>query len=448
MDPTGTKHHRHPDTNGISMMLRLLLVLALLLPANAEAIVQIQEAVASNGLRILLTEAHNVPMVAMRLILPAGSRFDPPGRAGAASLMATMLTDHTAKHDHHAWASLLDMHAIQLHAGVDRDACFIDLQALTEEVPFSVSLLAEAVLHPGWSPKRFAMLKENRLAALKKTLEDPRSRGEQALAKLLFPGHPYGHPPEGDLEGVANVELEDLKRIFALQFHPHGAVLAVSGDIDMQRVLKIVENRLASWKGKASLGIEDLSAPRQPKPASRHIAMPTKQTTLMFATLGPARKDADFFPMLVLNHVLGGGGFASVLMEEVREKRGLTYGVYSYFIPLARPGPFVIALQTRNNEADSAADTVRKIMRDLAHRGVKKERIKAAKAHLIGSFPQRIDSNRERVALMAMIGFYKLPLNYLNVWAEKIASVSPEAVNEIARRRLDPSRWVFVRVGP
>jgi len=163
---------------------------------------------------------------------------------------------------------------------------------------------------------------------------------------------------------------------------------------------------------------------------------------------GSARGDAYFFPVVVLNHILGGGGFGSRLMEEVREKRGLVYGVYSYFVPLAVPGPFVISLQTRADQAGAAEAVVRTVMADMAAGKISAKQFKASKENLIGSFAQRMDSNRERVGLMAMIGMYHLPLDYLSRWTERVQHVTLAQVKQQAAHYLDPAQWNRVRVGP
>jgi len=163
--------------------------------------------------------------------------------------------------------------------------------------------------------------------------------------------------------------------------------------------------------------------------------------------LGLARSDAAFFPAFVLNHMLGGGGFGSRLMEEVREKRGLAYGVYSYFSPLAVPGPFLISLQTRADQAVQGEAVVRSVLAEMANGAITRAELKASKENLIGSFAQRMDSNRERVGLISMIGMYGLPLDYLVSWTSRVDAVTLEQVAKQAERFLKPESWSRVRVG-
>jgi len=169
---------------------------------------------------------------------------------------------------------------------------------------------------------------------------------------------------------------------------------------------------------------------------------------VQFSRLGVARSSTDFFPLFVMNHLLGGGGFGSKLMEEVREKRGLVYGVYSYFIPLAAPGPFVITLQTRAEQAEKATQVVRDVMQSMADGKIDKKQLNASKSNLIGSFAQRMDSNRERVGLLSMIGFYQMPLDYLQHWTAHVQSVTLAEVKHMSKVYLQSNDWNITEVGP
>ncbi|WP_236075186.1 pitrilysin family protein [Mariprofundus sp. EBB-1] len=414
----------------------------------AQAVPAIEEAKLDNGVRVLLMEAHNVPMLAMKLVMPAGSRFDAPEKAGTASLLAGMLSDHTAKHDFTAWADLLDADAIHLGASAGRDDFNVSLTVLKDALEPGLDAFAELLLQPGWNQKRFAIMKQDSIASAQKEKEEPGAQASQAGVDLLFAGHPYGHRPGGSMQTLARIEMTDLKQLYRTQIKPEGAVLAVSGDITMRELLPLLNARLSSWKGKATKGLHDIDSPKVVAGQERDVTLPTTQMLVQLLRLGPSRSDADFFPAFVLNHVLGGGGFGSRLMEEVREKRGLVYGVYSYFMPLAVEGPFVITLQTRADQAGEAEQVVRDVIASMAAGKISAKQLKASKENLIGSFAQRMDSNRERVGLIAMIGLYGLPLNYLSAWTEQVERVSLQQVKAQAERYLKPEQWNRVRVGP
>jgi zinc protease len=432
----------------ISKLLLSLLFTACIWIAPAQAVPPIQEAKLDNGLRLLLMEAHNVPMVSMQLSIVGGSRFDAKNRGGTANLLATMLGDHTAHHDYQAWATLLDAEAIQLGTGADKDGMNISLTVLKEVLPIGIQTLSEALLHPGWNRDRFKLIKANAISAARKALEEPGTRAAEASGELLFGDHPYGHPSDGTLTSLSNIELADLKQLYRAQIKPQGAVLAVSGDITMAELLTLLKPQLKAWNGAPQKGLFDNTEAAEVHGLTRNIEMPTTQALSRLVRLGPSRKAADFFPAFVLNQLLGGGGFGSRLMEEVREKRGLVYGVYSYFIPLAAPGPFIITLQTSASQAEEAEGVVRDVMQELYNGKITQKQLDETKANLIGSFAQRMDSNRERVGLMGMIGFYELPLDYLQVWTKKVESVTLADMKAAAKTYLNPDQWNLIRVGP
>ena len=430
-------------------MKRILLLLGFCLSfaTHLYAVPAIQSAQLDNGLKILLIEAHNVPMVSMQLTVPAGSRFDKAGKGGTASMLADMLSDHTAKHDDKAWGEWLDSEAIRLGASASRDTLSLSLSTVKDALPVGLDALSEALLQPGWRKKRFRILREDNIAAAIKSQETPGTQAAQATAALLYGSHPYGHTTSGTADSLAHIQLNDLKVLYTEQVRPVGSVLAVSGDITMQQVLKLVRPRLKSWHGSPKVAALDIQQAIVHAGKTSHVSLPTSQTLVQFSRLGVARSSTDFFPLFVMNHLLGGGGFGSKLMEEVREKRGLVYGIYSYFVPLAAPGPFVITLQTQAKQADKAIQLVRHIMQSMADGHIDKQRLHATKLNLMGSFAQRMDSNRERVGLLSMIGFYQMPLDYLQHWTAHVQSVTLADVKQMSKKYLQGNDWNVIEVG-
>ncbi len=427
----------------------LVIILAFATIPTARATPPIQQDRLDNGLRVLLMEARNVPMVVMRLTVPAGSRLDPKGKGGTASMLASVLEDHTKKHNFVSWADFLDAQAIRLGAGADRDSLSISMTALKEALPEGVHALTEAALMPGWNEKRFLFLKTDAISAAKKSLEEPDVRAAQSTTRMLYPRHGYGHRPGGSVDSLERIDLADLRSMYHRQFKPQGAVLAVSGDITMKELLRQIRPLLAGWEGAPEKSLRDITKPASvPGGEKRHVTMATRQMTVQLSRLGPSRYAPDFFTDMLLNHILGGGGFSSRLMNEVREKRGLVYGVYSYFMPLATSGPFVITLQTRADQAGQALKVVRDVMRRMHDGHISQQQLTAAKENLTGGFALRMDSDAKRVRLMSMIGFYGLPLDYLQVWKRHINAVTLAEVKAAAARFLTPADWDTVQVGP
>jgi len=401
-----------------------------------------------NGLNIMLMEAHHVPMVAMKLMMPAGSRFDAKDKGGSAALLTSMLTDHTAKHDYLAWAATLDDASIRLAAGVDKDSLSLSLTVLKEVMNEGMDAFSEALLQPGWDKQRFKLMKQNTISGLTKAQEEAGTFAALAQGELLFPNHAYAHPTSGTLDSVKHITMKDLKALYANQVKPHGATLAISGDITMKEAIKLAQTYLGAWQGSPKVALVDIE---KPKPAAKqrvHHDMDKHQMLIEWVRLGPSRHDDDYITMMVLNHMLGGGGFGSQLMEEIREKRGLTYGVYSYFQPYETNGVYVIRLQTRADQAEEAEVVLKQVLKDLSEGNISQDMLDKSKQNLMGGFAQRMDSNRERVGLLAMMGFYHRPLDYLENWTKSVKSVTLADVLRGAEAYLQPDDWKQIWVGP
>lgn len=416
--------------------------------SQAFAAPTVQQLTMDNGLNVLLIEAHHVPMVSMQLTMPAGSRFDVEGKGGTSALLTGMLMDHTQKHTYQEWAAKLDDAAIRLGSAADQDALSISLTVLKEAVDEGLQALSEALLQPGWNQKRFDFLRSNAISAMTKAQEDAGTHAGKAVAELLFPNHPYGHPVSGDLASLKAIQLVDLKRLYKAQVKPEGATLAVSGDITMSELRGLLNTYFATWHGKPAQALVDIDEPSPASAKEKIISLEKHQALVQWVRLGPSRHDADYTAALVLNHMLGGGGFGSRLMEEIREKRGLVYGVYSWFQPLETNGAYVIRLQTRADQAAEAELILKEVLQGLANGDIKQDDLDKSKTNLIGGFAQRMDSNRERSSLLAMMGLYHRPLDYLQNWTRSVESVTLADVKRVAQNYLRPQDWKRVLVGP
>ncbi len=425
-----------------------VLLLSLFAATQAIAMPKVQQQTLDNGLNVLLIEAHHVPMVVMELIMPAGSRFDARQRGGTSALLSGLLMDHTRKHDYQAWASKLDDAAIRLGSATDPDAMTMSLTVLKEALDEGVSAMAEALLQPGWDQARFDFLQQNAISASIKAQEEAATHAAQAVATLLFPNHPYGHPVSGDVTSLKRIKLQDLKLLYRNQVKPVGATLAVSGDITMAELKLLLNNYLAAWQGSPQQRLQDISPPVPAAETAKIITLDKNQALVEWVRLGPSRHDEDYMGALVLNHMLGGGGFGSRLMEEIREKRGLVYGVYAWFQPLQTSGAYTIRLQTRADQVEQAEAVLREVLQGMVDGHFTQLDLDKSKTNLIGGFAQRMDSNRERASLLAMMGFYGRPLNYLQNWTKSVEYVKLADVRRITKKYLQPDDWKRIVVGP
>ncbi|HEU4854053.1 MAG TPA: pitrilysin family protein, partial [Nitrosospira sp.] len=244
---------------------------------------------------------------------------------------------------------------------------------------------------------------------------------------------------------VSVLQRQDLVDLHRLRYSGAGAVVSVMGDVSRAEAAAIAESLTSKLTGeKAGYDLPEVTAPVAD---TKRISHPATQSHILLAYPGLRRDDPDYFPLLVGNHILGGGGFTSRLMEEIRQKRGLAYSVHSHFSPLKEQGPFEIGLQTRKEQSEEALTLTRKVLSDFVAGGPTEKELVEARQNIIGSFPLRIDSNKKIIGYLAMIGFYKLPLSYLDDYVKAVAKVTVAQIKEAFQRRINPAGMVAVVVG-
>jgi zinc protease len=264
--------------------------------------------------------------------------------------------------------------------------------------------------------------------------------------EALYGAHPYGLDESGEVDTVKSITRQDLTTFYGHYYGAKTAMIALIGDLSREEASKIAES--LSQDLPASMPFASIqTVPLPTKAIEQRFPHPASQSHILIGYPGIKRNDPDLFPLYVGNYVLGGGGFVSLLTEEVREKRGLVYSVYSYFMPMAEAGPFQIGLQTKKDQAEQALTVVRETIDAFLKNGVTQSQLKAAKANLIGGFPMRIDSNKKILDYLAVIGFYKLPMDYLDTYNANIAKVTAAQIKEAFNRRVKPEDFVTIIVG-
>lgn len=262
----------------------------------------------------------------------------------------------------------------------------------------------------------------------------------------LYGEHPYALDESGEEATIKAMRVDDLKQFYQTYYTAKSAVVALVGDMTRAQAEAIAESLTQGLpQGEAIGKLPVVSARTQA--SLEKVAHPASQAHILIGQATLKRGDPDFFPLYVGNYILGGGGFVSRLTEQVREKRGLVYSVYSYFSPMAQAGPFKIGLQTKKEQADEALQLVNQTVVNFIDKGVTQKELEAAKSNLIGGFPMRIDSNRKLLDYLSIIGFYQLSLNYLEAFINGVQKVTVEKVNEAFKRRVHPDQFVTVIVG-
>jgi len=422
--------------------------IAFLIPVNAFATPKIQHWTLANGARVYFVETHELPMLQIRAVFDAGSSRDPADKAGLASLTSAMLDEGADKLTADDIARQFEGLGAEFGAGVDRDMATVSLRSLSDASLFdpALDLFATVLSAPSFPEASLERLRAQSLVALRKEAESPGAVAEKAFYRALYGEHPYAHDPRGDQASLKAITRDDLVAYHRQYYVGANAWLVIVGDASARQARNIagrIVGQLPAGRAPVPLPlVRPLQAPRLKK-----IAFPATQTHIYLGQPGVRRGDPDYFPLYVGNYILGGGGLVSRLSVEVREKRGLSYSVYSYFLPLRMPGPFMLGLQTRNDQRNEALGIARKVLADFVAKGPTEEEIEAAKKHITGGFPLRVDSNRKIADYLAMIGFYGLPLTYLDDFIPNVEAVNAEQIRKAFRQRVHPDQMVTVIVG-
>lgn len=426
----------------------LTIVVSSLFALNSNAAVKIQQWQTSTGSEVYFVENHDLPIVDLSVNFAAGSAHDTAEKSGVAGITKYMMTlGADGMSDEVIANKMADIGAI-LSGDFDADRVGFKLRTLssTREQTLALEVFTKVLQKPDFPEAVLAREKARIISGLQEAETQPESISNKAFMKALYGTHPYSLDDSGEVDTVAKIKREDLQNFYSQYYGAKGAVIAMIGDLTREQANKIAENISSGMpKSVAIAPIPPVTYPT--KAIEQRIVHPASQSHILLGYPGIKRGDPDLFPLYVGNYILGGGGFVSRLTEEVREKRGLVYSVYSYFMPMAELGPFQIGLQTKKDQADDALKLVRETLDKFLKDGVTESELKAAKANIIGGFPMRIDSNGKILDYLTVIGFYKLPLSYLDDYNAKVASVTTAQIKEAFNRRLKAENFVTIIVG-
>ena len=428
-------------------LVRLVLAAALWVAAcAAQAALPIQHWTTSSGARVYFVESRSIPMLDINVDFDAGGRRVPADKAGLGGLThALVKAGSAARSEEEISRRIADVGAL-LGGSVDRDRAGLSLRTLSSERERAQALatLAEILQTPAFPEAAFAREKARLVDAVKEDETKPDAIASKAFYRLLYGTHPYALAPTR--ETVLRIERADVEAFYRANYVAGRAVITILGDADRALAERIAE-QLTAGLPRAPGAPAPLPAVTQPTGQTLRMEHPASQSHILLGLPAMTRDDPDYFPLLVGNYVLGGGGFVSRLYLEVREKRGYAYSVYSYFLPLAQEGPFQIGLQTKKEQAEEALAQVRVVLDDFLAHGPSAAELRAAKQNLVGGFALRIDSNRKLLEQVALIGFYQLPPNWLDDFTARVEKVSGADVRAAFAGRVRADHLVTVVVG-
>jgi zinc protease len=401
----------------------------------------------SNGVKVLFVESHELPIVDVRLTFKAGSSRD--GRTyGLSRLVNALLVEGTGKYTAEDIALAFESTGSQQGHDSLRDMAWVSLRSLSDEdlLEKTADMFARIVALPSFPQDAIDRDRNSMLVSLANRKTSISSVVEDAFFSHVYRGHVYEFGSHGSEESLKSITRKDLKRFHSTYYVARNTNLALVGDLTLEQAKKYAETLTRHLKpGKEA----DPIAAAKPAVAAKTITIPFKasQTHIKQGMPVLSRKDSDYYALYVGNHILGGSGFSSRLMQEIRENRGLSYSVHSYFQPMESSGPFEMALQTSNHQVEEAAALLQTLLADFIKEGPDEDELEHAKKNITGGFALKIDSNSKIVNNLAVIGFYDLPLQYLDSFNTNIMAVTSDDIQDAFERRVKPESMIQVIVG-
>ena len=421
-----------------------LLPMAFLHPVHAAGPAA-QRSTLPNGARLIVSEQHVLPMVVIQVLVDAGARRDPQGKDGLASLTADLLTEGTRSKSASQIKEAVDFIGAGLDTSADTDFALSSLTVLSKDLDTGLGLLTDVLLHPTFPDAEVKRRREAALASIRASEDNPGTVAQRAFVAAVFRGEPYGHPVIGTAETVRRLTRADVEGFYKQHYRSDDTIIVVAGDVAAADIEQRLRQALQEWPAR---GAEPFAYPaataRRPEPV--RIEKPITQANILLGHRGVARDNPDYYALTVMNFILGGGGFTSRLLDNIRTKAGLAYSVASYFVAGKSPGSFQISMQTKN---ESAGDAIARTCSELEHirrEPVSDEELADAKLYLTGSFPLRLDSTAKIAGFLAQVEFFKLGADYADTYVQRINAVSKDDVLRVAQQYLHPDELQLVVV--
>lgn len=426
-----------------------IVVPALLLMAfqTVQAGPKIEHWTTENGLRVYYVAAPQLPMLDLRLTFAAGGSRD-GDKAGLALLTSSSLNDGAEGMSADQLAESFDSVGAIYGAGSARDMAWVTLRTLTleDEMKAALNTWLKVLGKPDFPEKEFKNAQKLMLVGLQAEKQSPGALGSKAFMEALYGDHPYASPENGTEASINAMTTADLRAFYQQYFVARNGVLAIVGSVEREQAEKLAEQIAAVLQeGEKAAELPEVKPLTEAK--TIHIPYPSEQAHITMGQPGNKRGDPDYFSLYLGNHILGGGGFNSRLTKEIRTERGLSYSVYSYFAPMDQFGPFQIGLQTKLSQTGEALKVVSDTLQAFRDEGPSGNELGAAQKDITGGFPLRTASNADIVSYLSMIGFYDLPLDYLDTFTAKVEALTIEQVIDAFKRRLDPETMLTVVVG-
>lgn len=401
----------------------------------------------TKGSRVYFVQSTGLPMADIQVVFDAGSARD-GSQFGLSALTAALLDTGAGKWNAEDIAQRFESVGANFSAGSSVDNASVSLRTLTEKplLDNAIETMRVMLSAPRFAKADFQREKNRTLAGLKQREESPGEQANLLFYQTIYGSHPYAHPTSGNVDTVEKLTVKDIEKFYKTYYTASNAIVVIVGDLSKAQAEQTAENLVSALpQGQKPAPLPNV--PALTHASTQHIEFPSTQTHVLVGLQGSYRKDPDYFSLYVGNHILGGGSLVSKLFDEVREKRGLAYSASSAFVPFLKEGVFVASLQTRNDQTQQALSVLNQTLADFIEKGVSETELTAAKDNIIGGFPMRFDTNKELANYVTMIGFYEMPLDYLDTFQDNIQKVTATDIADAFKRRVNLALLQTVTVG-
>ncbi|HLE42163.1 MAG TPA: pitrilysin family protein [Nitrospirota bacterium] len=402
--------------------------------------------VLKKGMVLLLSEKHTIPMVTINMAIKAGSTAEPEDKAGLASITASLLMQGTKRRTASRISSEIDFVGGSLSVSGGDDFATAGLRVLKKDIRIGLDLLSDVLMDPVFDQKEIDRKVSEALAEIQRQKEEPNVVAGEAFEKAVFGKNAYGRTSEDVATYLPKLTRQDILAFYSARYNPKNAIIAVVGDVTEKEITSLLNEYFKAWQGKELA----LPAPVPPPDVAKNIIVKIDknitQANINMGHLGISRGNPDYYAVMIMNYILGGGGFSSRLMDNIRDNKGLAYDVHSMFSAQKEPGAFTVGIQTKNESANDVIAEVFKEIRRIQTEPVSDSELADAKAYLTGSFPLRMDTYAKIAGMLASIEIYDLGLDYPQKYPGLINSVTKEDILRVAKKYLLPDRMVIVVV--
>ncbi len=394
--------------------------------------------VLDNGMILLLSEKHDIPMVTMNMAIKAGSMVEPADKPGLASIAASLLTQGTAKRTASQISREIDFIGGSLSVSGGGDFASAGLRVLTKDLRTGLDLLSDVLLNPVFDQKEIDRKVKETLAEIQRLKDEPDSIAGEAFAKMVFGDHPYGKTNDEVAAYLPKLVRQDIIDFHSTRYSPNNTIIAVVGDVNEKEIRQLLDEYFKSWKKKDQQLQPLAQPPVREKTIVQKIDKSITQANIEMGHIGISRENPDYYAVMIMNYILGGGGFSSRLMDNIRDNKGLAYDVHSGFSARKEPGAFSVSIQTKNESANEVIEETFKEIRRIQRELVAEKELADAKAYITGSFPLKMDTYAKIAGMLTSVEIYGLGLDFPQKYPSLINSVTREDIQRVAKKYLHP----------